>query len=1281
VPGGEGHRESTARSPALYPRLMGQSPAEAEPSVSILDERFQIIRVLGRGGTGSVYRANDREMGTEIALKVLHASDDALRLKSEFRSLADVTHPNLVELYELFVQPTRSFFTMELIAGSHVDQYVRGSAERPAIETRTWTMDRGADDSAAVSPAPGLTESTRAADLLDLDRLRGVLHQLGTALAHLHAANKLHRDIKPSNVLVAPSGRLVVVDFGLALQEGGRLRPSNRFAGTPAYMAPEQHRGEKLSPATDCYAVGALLYQLLTGKLPFTGDSERLLRAKDTGNVVRPSALCAVPKDLEELTLALLHPLPAERPSAPDIAAVAKTARLSKRAPAAPPGWRQPAHFVGREHEVSTLRRAFDEIRSGRIVVATVGGPSGIGKSELCRRVTENVAEESSAIVLASRCLPYEIVPYKAFDGIVDSLVQLMAALSQEEAGSLIPDGAGALVRVFPALAGVPAFAHARLLTPGEPRELRRVAFRAFRDLLRMVSARAPLVLFIDDLQWGDTDSALLLHELLRPPGDVRVLVILAYRTEESDRSEALARFNEILERAPPSQRVHLEIGPLPSAESLKLAHELLGDGMSRYACAVAQESLGSPFFIGALVRHIFESGAEGTNEAADVQLADVLQRRAMKLSPSELRLIQLAAVAGGPVERSVLMAAGGHGERARPEVARLARGALLRTTELRTRAAVECYHDRFRETIMRQLEPALRRQLHLDLAHALERCVEPDPESLARHFLGGGETEKGAQQALLAATAASSALAFERAVQLYRLALHHSPALGRDSSVHKQLAQALLNAGRFAEAAESFERAASFAQAAGFSAAELVELRRRAGESYIRSGRISAGMKALDVALAAFGIRMPATRLQELRRMMYWRSRLIARGTSFGPTDVLHVPPSELAKLDVLWGASTSVSMFNHLLADALGVQFLYAALQIGESSRILRGLGYEAAFVSILGGPFFERTARRLLTEMDALAATSNSTYDRGWAAMARGIVAWFRADWTEAVRLCQLAADFYRAPACVGTNWEVAICNAYVLPALAYLGRLRQLRAVCTDALDAAERRDDLFVENTCRLGQQNLIWLVDDRPEEALAHAKAAVAPFPSDRFLIPHYHYAFAACQIALYRGDGRAAADQIEADWPKLRSSHLLRAQTVRAELNHLRGRAALMLASQSRSAPARRKNLARVREAVSRLEQDRNPLGAPFAAALRAGSCVLAGEWRAAQSLLAAAESGFARSRMELYRVASVYAAGLVPGSTDASRRRVDQALEWAALEGIKTPPALFRMLLPGCC
>ena len=231
----------------------------------VIAGRYRPIEQLGRGGMGVVWRMEDERLGRVVALKVLHpwvADDPELRdrFEREASALARLEHPNVVRLYDVLEDRDRTVLVMELVEGAPLETLLTAGL-------RTW------------------------------DESRRLCAPIAAALAHAHARGVVHRDLTPANVLVERgSGRLVVTDFGLArLARSSRSAPiSGVLAGTPEYWAPEQAAGDPTGPATDLYALGCILYRLLSGRLPFEGE-DRLATGLRRAHEAAPSLLLAAP--------------------------------------------------------------------------------------------------------------------------------------------------------------------------------------------------------------------------------------------------------------------------------------------------------------------------------------------------------------------------------------------------------------------------------------------------------------------------------------------------------------------------------------------------------------------------------------------------------------------------------------------------------------------------------------------------------------------------------------------------------------------------------------------------------------------------------------------------------------------------------------------------------------------------------------------------------------------------------------------------------------------------
>jgi eukaryotic-like serine/threonine-protein kinase len=351
-----------------------------------------------------------------------------------------------------------------------------------------------------------LLDHVRPGGRLDERRLRAALPQLAAALQALHAHGLVHRDVKPHNVLVTAAGRVVLLDFGLVASVA---QSESNVVGTPAYMAPEQALRQEIGPAADWYGVGALLYEALTGALPFQGAPLQVLIAKQHELPRRPRELASVPDDLDAICMQLLAVEPAAR-----LSAVAALAGLDPDAAVASPRTAPAASpvFVGRERELAGLAGAFADTRAGGEAIVLVEGESGIGKSALVGQFLRDLPARAPAVlVLHGRCYERETVPYKGIDGVVDALARYLRKRSPADTAAILPRRAGLLVQAFPVLGKVPTLRSLPVDDVLDPAELRLRACAALRELLGRLVERGPLVVWSDDLHWADTDSLELL--------------------------------------------------------------------------------------------------------------------------------------------------------------------------------------------------------------------------------------------------------------------------------------------------------------------------------------------------------------------------------------------------------------------------------------------------------------------------------------------------------------------------------------------------------------------------------------------------------------------------------------------------------------------------------------------------------------------------------------------------------------------------------------------------
>jgi len=258
---------------------------------TLFDGRYRILRKLGSGGMANVYLAEDEELGRRVAIKILnerYAGDDLFieRFRREAKSAASLSHPNIVSIYDRGEAEGTYYIAMEVIEGRSLKELI---------------MTHGA---------------------LPVHTAIGHAKQLLEALRFAHRHGIIHRDIKPHNVLVsadqqvkANEPRLKVTDFGIARHGASQMTEAGSIMGTAQYLSPEQARGAPVTAASDLYSAGVVLYEMLTGKVPFTGDSAIEIAMKHVNELPKPpsSLRPEIPQELDQIVLRALAKDPEDR--------------------------------------------------------------------------------------------------------------------------------------------------------------------------------------------------------------------------------------------------------------------------------------------------------------------------------------------------------------------------------------------------------------------------------------------------------------------------------------------------------------------------------------------------------------------------------------------------------------------------------------------------------------------------------------------------------------------------------------------------------------------------------------------------------------------------------------------------------------------------------------------------------------------------------------------------------------------------------------------------------
>lgn len=1214
---------------------------------------------------GTVYLAQDRQLGTEVALKTLNLSGgaDLYMFKREFRALADIKHPNLVTFYELVSEGALWFFTMEYVAGLPFDQFLLGPRD---------------PDSSLASPP-------------ERERLVQSVRQLCEGVQAIHENGYIHRDLKPSNVLVTPEGRVVVLDFGLVRRSGSsETSSSGGFSGTPAYMAPEQALEGTSLPAADWYAVGTMIYEVLTRRCPFDGNAFDVLLRKQTDDPPFPTEVSPHADELlSELCMSMIHRDQARRPTGAEILLRlgAKQDRhrltpITRRTPIGTPLY----NVLGRAPELASLYDAFGRTRKGKLAIVVVEGNSGIGKTCLVEAFLEDLqtakTKPGSPLILRGRCHEMETLPFKALDNVVDGISHHLAGLSAKDQAYVLPDGILYLSEVFPVLRRVKLTENERYFLPPlrDAKELRNQAFEAFCELLRHLARVTPLVIFIDDLQWADRDSFALLQAMTHGPNAPQLLLVASCRKSRESSAGVDPLLFEFLDR-PEVETIRL--GPLSPENSQALVAELLTDDevsqtdAHRISDIVVREANGNPFFVVEMVRHFRTLQSQGALDVRVDQtlgLDAVVLERVGQLPQESQRLLHTLALAGDPLPQRVLASAadvvlGSEGwERG---ISALIEGRFARRRGRQDADVVEPYHDRIREVIAASLNKETAHRLHVRLAQAIERCESERADMLARYWLSAEDNDRAKRYACEAAVEARAKLAFDLAAQLYE----NAAALETDPKGRAELLRALgdcrASSGLPVLAADAYQESATYE-----TSSEAVKLRHLAAEQLLRGGQISRGLEAMRAVLKGTGIELAASPLRAMLRVGLGLLWLRLRGLRFKERPAAGIRAKYQRLLDIYWSVNTGLGMVDSLRALDFLLRFLLLALRTGDIRRISQGLAMLGAQVAALGGRRFG-WARRLVSEGEVLARRSGCHATIGMARMARAIVRYFSSDPSEAADEL-LAVEQYFLSHCHGVGWELATTRTFACLSLSFAGRLSELCERFDRYVADADRTGDRYLATNLRT-YTSIVWLIRDDVSRARKDIEGCLAPWPEDMYQIQHYFHLKARCEQAIYAGEPKVAVDAIVAEGPRLRESGLLRVEGLREDYHWTFGRAAVAVAETVD--PSNRSSFLEEARAHARgLCKAHTQVAIALGTALHAAVANLTPGTRRDEVVRLLERSvaiGEAAGAVLLAESARRWLGETMGGRRGEERRATSNA--WMAGQGVRNPARMAALIVPG--
>ncbi len=1193
-------------------RLISTPPPSRLADAIPRSRRFEVCAELGRGASGVVYDVFDRERQERVALKLLFHDDHAQRfnLEGELSLSRAVDHPNLVRVYETGVVEGAPYLLMERVIGTSLSRYV-GGPER-----------------------------------LDEARLRSCLIQLLSVLDALHARHHVHRDVKPDNLTVTNEGRLVLLDFGITASREDLVwaEPS---IGTPAYMAPEQVTGGPIGPSADLYAVGAILYELLTGCLPHPEALEGLVMAKLTVDPAPPSHRArTISADLDQLCCDLLRRDPEDRPQAARVLRRLGAPReaLTKRILV-----RHAKGAVGRELELTRLDRMWTRARTEGAWLH-VQGPQGRGKRTLIEAFIRRIREvESGNVILRGRCASVAHVPYAGIDGVMLDLGEAITRAKLEGSELRHAGSIAWLAQMFPAFFALRAFRTVRPESAPvhDPIQRRLRAAALLGEVVTQLAVRGPVLVCLEDVDRSHSDARNVLESAFANRKGVFIL---------TSGSEAL----------------------WPSASEAKpecLSLETLsGDAAKRVLDEIWNDAVGSPpDNVEDLV-----AAAQGEpwalTELARARLGglrcetagEALTRSVESLSEHALRMLHCLSLFDRVVPQGEWL----DGVELDPRTFHRALFELVQQGLVEGGEGVLEPRYRIAHAFVRH---ALSASARSALAVALARAHAPhsvlEEEDRAQLLEQGGETIEAARSYERASAHALRRLAFASAAESESRALHLDPAVGQGGSRRlRHLATLLELSGELSQAADVFARALEHALPA-----DSFELKLRRTETLLRCLRIEDGMRSAREAMLELGVRIPESEAHAALSLLYQRVILACRGTRFSRKEERRFSPLELSRIDALLGIAAAVSGASAIGAAELQARGLRLALREREPLRVARALAIDVSMSAMEEAEPHTRSFARL---QHARTLAGDDPSLTAWLDVVEGAAHFFDLHPARALPLLDRAE-------------HVLSDHAEIMSHDRWMGKLFRLdtsnlvesfsatEALAQHALEEARLRGDQQLTSIVLLrGVYPLVLARDCDPDAAAQVIDEAMARWPNDRIYIPHFFALQARGLLAQHRALPGALA-VFEADTAKLSSALFMRSRVVRTVLEGIRS-TLIATEAAATTGSTRRAWLARLRESLRTSARGASGIGRMLSLL-----CLGTERWLSDRpdQALAQFEDALTLCQERQLHTMGAYArmlSGTILGGEEGKARFSHGRAQLLA-EGCRDPDNIVRVFLPG--
>ncbi len=1119
----------------------------------IINYKYKIADKIHESRYSNIYIAYNRlENNNKVAIKFLkqgaitNRKEDIIRFRIEAEGVSRIDHPNIIKIREIGYVEDMHYMVMEAITGQSLSSLIESQA------------------------------------VLSIEDSIGIITQLCEALSIIHGQGIVHKSINPDNIMLLsgtdPPG-IKIINFAIAqIKDFSRITERDDIIATFSYMAPEQSGmlNRKVDNRSDLYSLGIVLYQLLTGQLPFGGDDISSIIHHHIAMLPESPADYnnAIPEVLGKIVLKLIEKEPDRRyQNAGNVLNDLKRFLSGERDFLI--GAEEPVtiigsskELVGREQEYEALIRMFDETLRGRGGVCLIYGEQGIGKTRLIEELVNGIYYHQGTFIGVSAIEGENKVPYgtirdalnrylKFFNDYPEAKKETVISVLKDEIGYL----GEILIKLEPAMSdifGVPP----PLVQLSPEREQKRFLMTISRFFYSLSVVENGIVLILDNLQWIDDSSFAFLLEVIKHIENYPLLVIAVFREDDVLKSQGLIDLIESLKISRYPYR-EIELRPLDKISMNRYVASLMQVSMTsaeELSELIMNYSRGNPYYAIEILKQLIDEKAIVVQDHSVTIRQDIIQRitilntavdiilrRVSLLNEKEIAVLSYAAIMGVIFEIELLLRMTKYPDE--DVIAIIDRGIELQLIQkdVRERGRFMFTHRRIRELLYQDIPIAKRKALHLTVARIIEESSAGDIDSvvfeIAHHYIEADEKDKILEYAYPAGIKAKENYANEDAIKyldIVRGMLEESGRKGQAQWVEcmQHVGQILLTIGKFDEAIEVYLTLLKYETGK----INKAGINRQISQAYFSKGNWPECERYAQRGLSLLGENLPLRKIMVITGLvkeiiayyLHYVTRLRRPG---------RIRSAAREKYKVIINQYMTLS-WMYILSDIN--KFIHSVLRMINISRSKIGTSKElgmsiAVFASLLMVvPLFRKAVRY---HEIALVMRQDIKDQLGIAQSMQfmGYAYCYQGEYDMSINYFMQSKDIFTR---IGDVWEIAMVNNGLGYDYYYIGQYDDMIACFRNYLDSSEKINDHYgISVSC--ANLSMAYTLKGDLEKAEQYGMRALSLSKSRELWYPHCFASINYGYLMMEKGDYDEAVNYFDIALRLFLENNFLRDYTV----------------------------------------------------------------------------------------------------------------------------------------